>query len=120
MQVPRAAITGLEIGRGSGKTKGAIVGAVVGLASAVALGLGTGPPCTAVADIFLALGAAPGGCRGGTRVAVMSVATVPVGTLLGYVLARGEKWEASSLDRLRIAVAPLRGGGVRAAVTVRF
>ena len=119
MQVPRSAITGLEVGRGSRRRKGAIIGAVAGLASGVVLGLATGQDCSEPEfhDLFVAL---VGGCRGTTRAAVISVATVPVGALLGFALAPGEKWETVTPGRLRIAVMPAHGGGLRAAVSVHF
>jgi len=120
MLVPRAAITRLEISRGRRRSKGALIGAVVGLGSGVALGLATGSDCSSDPDLRALFVAFFGGCKGTTRAVVISVATVPVGALVGFLVAPGEKWEASSPDRLRIAVAPTRGGGVRAAVSVRF
>jgi len=92
---------------------------VAGLASGVALGLATGHDCGSDEFLVLIVGLF-GGCRGTNRAVVISLATVPVGTLVGYVLAPGEKWETASADRLRIAVVPTRGGGVRAAVSLRF
>jgi hypothetical protein len=61
-----------------------------------------------------------GGCRGTGRAAVISVATVPVGALLGFALSPGEKWETVTPGRLRIAVMPVHGGGLHAAVSVHF
>ena len=119
MQVPRSAITELEVGRGNRRRKGALIGAVAGLASGVALGLATGPDCSEpdFPELFVALF---GGCRGTTRATVISIATVPAGALLGLALAPGEKWETVSPGRLGIAVMPVRDGGLRAAVSVRF
>jgi hypothetical protein len=45
---------------------------------------------------------------------------VPAATLLGVVASPSEKWEVATTDRLRIAVAPTRGGGVRATLAIRF
>jgi hypothetical protein len=121
MQVPRAAITTLEVSRGGRRGKGALIGAAAGLASGVALGLGTGHHCTGsdweLLYVVLTVGV---DCRGGSRAAVLSALTVPSGALVGFLLAPGEKWEMASTDRLRIGVAPTRGGGVRAAVSLRF
>jgi hypothetical protein len=119
MQVPRSAITGLEVGRGSRRRKGAIIGAVAGLVSGVALGLATGHDCSEpeFPDVFIGL---VGGCRGTGRAAVISLAAVPAGALLGFALAPGEKWETVTPGRLRIAVRTVHGGGLRAAVSVHF
>jgi hypothetical protein len=121
--VPLRAITTLEVSRHrSRKGKGAAIGALVGLGSAVAIGLAAGDDCTGSAqgdDLSSRLDRSL--CFGAAETTLLSaILTVPAGALLGLVTAPGEKWEASTPDRLRIAVAPVRGGGVRAAVSVRF
>jgi hypothetical protein len=121
--VPLHAITTLEVSRHrSRKGKGAAIGALVGLGSAVAIGLAAGDDCTGSAhgdDLLSRLDRSL--CFGVAETTLLSaILTVPAGALLGLVTAPGEKWEASIPDRLRIAVAPVRGGGVRAAVSVRF
>jgi hypothetical protein len=60
-------------------------------------------------------------CLGKGETALLTgILTVPAGALLGWASAPGEKWEVSTPDRLRVAVAPTRGGGVRAALSIAF
>jgi hypothetical protein len=125
LQVPRAAITKIEASRHPGrKGRGAGMGMLVGLGTAVVVGVATGEDCGSP-------GGGPGGVsgrRGGgflcfdkADMALLSgILLVPAATLLGVVASPSEKWEVSTTDRLRIAVAPTRGGGVRAALTIRF
>jgi hypothetical protein len=124
LQVPRSAITKVEVSRRrSRKGKGAVIGMLVGLGAAVGVGLAEGQDCGSPPEddsfgysfVFHSL------CFSKAETAfITGVLTVPVGTLLGLVAAPREKWEVSSASRLKVAVAPVRGGGVRAAVTVRF
>ncbi|HET6899658.1 MAG TPA: hypothetical protein VFK70_14980, partial [Vicinamibacteria bacterium] len=51
---------------------------------------------------------------------LVAILTVPAGALMGVLAAPGEKWEESATDRLRLAAAPTRGGGVRASLAIRF
>lgn len=125
LQVPRSAITMVEVSRRrSRKGKGAAIGMLVGLGAAVAVGLAEGQDCRSVPEsedpfgysfLFRDL------CFSKAETALITgILTVPVGTLLGVVAAPREKWEVSAATRLHVAVAPARGGGVRAAITVRF
>jgi hypothetical protein len=120
--VPRTSITKLETSRrGSRKAAGAGIGALFGLATALVVGLTAGEDCpdTPGDDPFARLAVAF--CFNRTETTgLVGVLTVPAGMLLGVLAAPGEKWEASTTDRLRVAAAPTRGGGVRAALTIRF
>jgi hypothetical protein len=120
LQVPRAAITKIEASRHrSRKAMGAGIGLLVGLGATAALYMAAGDRCEAVPkddvlpQVLCAVGTRGSAILNGIRI-------VPAATLLGLVAAPGEKWEVSTTDRLRIAVAPTRGGGVRAALAIRF
>jgi hypothetical protein len=120
LQVPRAAITKVEASRHRGRRGvGAGIGLLVGLGATAAVYMTAGDRCEAAPkdDLLPQLL-----CAVGTRVRALQngILIVPVATLLGLVAAPGEKWEVSTTDRLRLAVAPTRGGGVRAALTIRF
>ncbi len=120
--VPRASITKIEVSRRRSRNAlGAEIGLVAGIATAIVIGLATGDDCEAIVgdDFESRLSRAFCFDRGETAV-ITGVLTVPAGILLGLAAAPGEKWEASSTDRLRLAVAPARGGGVRAALAIRF
>ena len=127
VEVPRSAVTRIELSRRpSRKGKGAKIGALVGLGAAVAVGLAAGDDCGSLPE------PAPGWggfedrlrrnlCYDKSVTAVMaSILTVPAGVLLGVLTAGGERWVRTEPDRLRVAVTPLRTGGVGAAVSVRF
>ena len=127
LEVPRAAIIRLEVSRSrSRKGEGAGIGMLVGIGAAVAVGLGAGGGCESVAvpdpwlfglserlDRNLCVGK-------GEAALLTSLVTIPVGALIGYAAAPGERWVATTPDRLRLAVAPVRGGGVGATLSVRF
>jgi hypothetical protein len=120
LQVPRATITIVEASRHrSRKAVGAGIGLLVGLGATAAVYMGAGDRCAgAPKDDLLPQLLCAVGTRGS---AILSgILIVPAATLLGLVAAPGEKWEVSTTDRLRIAVAPTRGGGVRAALAIRF
>jgi hypothetical protein len=126
LQMPRASVTKIEVSRRRSRAAGAGVGMLLGVGTAAVVGLVSGDDC----------GRSPGGGPGGvwrrrgggglyclddTAIAVLSgIVIVPVATLLGLVATPGEKWEVATVDRLRLAVAPTRGGGVRAALAIRF
>jgi hypothetical protein len=118
--VPRATITKIEASRHrSRKAVGAGIGFLVGLGATAAVYMGAGHRCAAAPNDDLLPQLL---CAVGTRgwAILNGIRIVPAATLLGLVAAPGEKWEVSTTDRLRIAVAPTRGGGVRAALTIRF
>jgi hypothetical protein len=112
--VPRDTITTLERSlRPSQKGTGAAAGALVGALSSVFFGLAAGGDCprhSVDAICIPAYGVA----------VVSSIVLVPLGTLIGVVAAHGERWEVVSGHRLAVRVAPTRGGGMMAAVSLRF
>ena len=117
--VPRASITKIETSRhGSRKGQGAGIGALFGVAAALVVGQTAGDDCHPAPDgAWLAFDL----CYTHSQMSLAAGAVfVPLGALLGAVASRGEEWEVMSADRLRLAVSPARGGGVRAAVTLRF
>lgn len=125
--VPRAAITKLEASRHrSRKAAGAAIGLLIGLGTAAVVGLVARDDCT------VSPGDGPWGpgtwWRSGAlfcldkrdKALLTGILVVPPAMLLGLVASPGERWEISTTDRLRIAVAPTRGNGVRAALAIRF
>ena len=124
--VPRNAITRLEVSRHrSRKGEGAGIGMLIGIGAAVAVGLSAGGDCESVAvpdpwlfglserlDRNLCVGK-------GEAALLTSLVTVPVGALIGYAAAPGERWVATAPERLHLAVKPVRGG-VGATLSVRF
>jgi hypothetical protein len=113
--VPRERITTLERSlRPSQKGTGAATGALVGALFSAFLGAAAGGDCPrhSVDSICIpAYGVA----------LVSSIVLVPLGTLVGLVAAHGERWEViSGHHRLALRVAPRRGGGMMASVSLRF
>ena len=113
--VPRERITTLERSlRTSQKGTGAATGALVGALFSGFLGAAAGGGCpTRSVDSI---------CIPAYGVAVVSsIVLVPLGTLIGLVAAHGERWEVvSGHHRLALRVAPRRGGGMMASVSLRF
>jgi hypothetical protein len=112
--VPRELIITLERSlRPSQKGTGAVAGAAIGALSAALFGLMAGGDCpTHSIDII---------CIPPYGVAlVSSIVLVPLGTLIGALAAPGERWEVVSGHRLALRVAPTRGGGMTASVSLRF
>jgi hypothetical protein len=126
VEVPRAALTRIELSRGpSRKGRGARIGALIGIGAAVVLGVAAGDDCNfppaRPEDLDLAERLDRNLCFGKGQIALAaSVLTVPLGTLLGFAAASGERWQVTSPDRFRMAVAPARGGGVGASLSFRF
>ena len=117
--VPRASITKIETSRhASRKGQGAAIGLLFGVATALVIGQTAGGDChPAPEGEWLAFDF----CYTHGQVSMAAgVVFVPLGALLGAAASRGEEWSPISADRLRLAVAPTRGGGVRAAMTLRF
>jgi hypothetical protein len=121
LQVPRRAITRVEVSQHrSRKGKGAGIGALVGLGAAVAIGLGAGDLCGPIQGDDLVARLERNFCHGkGETAAVVGILTVPAGALLGLAVAPGEKWVASTPDRLRVSVVPVRSGA-GLTVSLRF
>lgn len=122
LQVPREAIARLEVSRHrSRKAKGAALGALIGLGAALAVGVAAGDDCGLIQGDDFSTRLQRSFCFDKGETAVISaILFVPAGTLLGLVAAPGEKWEPSTPGRLRVGVAPMRGGGVRVGLSVAF
>jgi len=89
------------------------------------IGLGVG----AVAGLVLMAAGNSGGCSrepcivdfsGPEYYAGSALLLGAVGAGIGALVAPGEKWETVPNDRLRVAVGPTRGGGVRFGVSLGF
>jgi hypothetical protein len=127
LEVPRNAITRIELSRhASRKGRGAKIGTLLGFGAAVAIGLASGEDCGSLPEPQPGLLGLEDRLRRSfcidkvTMAALSSVLTVPGGALLGWAAAPGESWVATTPDRLRLAVAPVAGGGVGASVSIRF
>ena len=124
--VPRAAVTRLEVSRSrSRKGKGALIGALIGLGASVAVGLAAGEDC----------GTPPVGndlddltsrlehnlCFDSEETGLMTaILAVPVGTLVGALVASGEKWETVDARTMRLGVFSPRGRGFGVRLTLSF
>jgi hypothetical protein len=111
IEVPRSAITRMEVSRrASRRGKGAGIGALVGLGAAVAIGVAAGEDCSR--NEWLCFDRP-------SMVLMSSILTIPAGILIGLTAAPGEKWAATTPDRLSVGVRPVRGG-MGAALSLRF
>lgn len=111
--VPRTTVTRVEESlRPSRKGRGAWIGAAVGAGSAVMLGVLGGDDCSGNNWI----------CFSHTDVALVSaVLFVPLGALIGALAAPGEHWgPVPSGHRVGASLAPVRGRGVAASISVNF
>jgi hypothetical protein len=122
LDVPRASIVRVEVSRHrSRKSQGAQIGLLAGLGAAIAVGLATGEKCDAIVGDDFASRLDRAFCYDRGEMALLTgILTVPAGVVLGILSAPGEKWETSAPDRLHVAVTRTRGGGVRAALAIRF
>jgi len=122
-RIPRAAIAKLEASRRrSRKRLGAGIGLLAGIGGAAAIHYAADKTCERAGErtggdqlgvIFTCVGTGAAGLLGG-------ILSVPAGTLIGWAVAPGEKWEETAADHLRLTVGAGRGGGMRAALAVRF
>jgi hypothetical protein len=99
--------------RPSQKGTGAVSGAAIGALSAALFGLVAGGDCSGHSIDIVCI--PPVGAA-----FLSSIVLVPLGALIGVVAAHGERWEVVSGHRLAVRVAPTRGGGMTAAVSLRF
>jgi hypothetical protein len=127
IEVPRSAITRIELSRrASRKGKGAAIGALVGLGAALAIGFATGDDCGALPEpdpwwSGLVERLNRNLCMGkGETAALTAILTVPAASLIGMGAAGGERWVRTTPDRFRLTVAPVRTGGIGAAMSLRF
>jgi hypothetical protein len=118
--VPRAALTRLEVSRSrSRKGKGALIGALIGIGASVAVGLAAGDDCSS-----LPLGDDLGSrlernlCFDSGDMGLMTaILAVPAGTVVGALVAPGEKWETADATTMRVGILSSRGFGVRLALS---
>jgi hypothetical protein len=118
----RDSIEAVEVSLRRGqRRKGAIIGGIVGAAVGVVVAVADDTSCPEPqnpGDLF--------GClvtdefNGPEWKAGFGLLAGAAGAGLGALVAPGEKWEAVSNDRLRVAVAPARGGGLRLGVSFSF
>jgi hypothetical protein len=125
LDVRRPDILELEVSqRPSRRAKGAKIGLLAGLGAAVAIGVAGGESCSpdpgpaTWANFSTKLDSSL--CIGHGEVALLSgLVTLPVGALLGAVIAPGEKWRPAGAAELSVqATASDRGAGLQ--LTVRF
>lgn len=120
----RKDVAGLEVSlRRSRRKKGALIGLAVGAAiGTVIMAADNGhDSCPPLDQDFL------GVCRS-LQEAMQAPGVYVAGALfssaagagIGALIAPGEKWERVTRDRLRVAVAPTRGGGVRFGMSLAF
>lgn len=119
----RQNVAGLELSlRRSQRKKGALIGLGVGAAAGLVLvAADSGGSCPPPEEDLFGL------CRGfqedfsGPEYYALSAALLgAAGAGIGALVAPGEKWKTVTSDRLRLAVEPARGGGVRFGVSLAF
>lgn len=126
LHVRRADVLGLEVSqRPSRRGRGASLGALAGMGAAVAIGLAGGQDCasspgpatwanfTETLDSNLCLNRTEAGFLSG-------ILTVPVGALLGAVIAPGEKWRPAGAAELAVQADASGARGLTVRVTVGF
>jgi len=115
--IARGALTQFEISRKSSrKGKGAGIGALAGAGVGAAIGFAAGEDCGAPDAPSIVCFS-----RGASAVGV-GLAGAVVGSIVGVIVAPGEKWETANPDSLKINVTLLRGrrGGVGFMLSLRF
>ncbi len=113
--IPRDALTRFEIShKSSRKGKGAGIGALIGAGVGAALGVAAGADCGAPDASFC--------ISRGASAAAVGLAGAAVGSILGAIIAPGEKWETANLDSLKVSVTLVGGrrGGVGLMLSLRF
>lgn len=125
LEIRKVEIQRLEVSERTGhKGRGARIGALVGLGAAIAIGVAAGEDCKADP------GPATWGnfveklnsdlCMGHSATGAFSaVLTVPLGALVGYAVAPGEKWRSAGVPQLTVQPTVSRGGA-GAQVVLRF
>ena len=111
-RIPLGSITSIERRLRPGrKRRGLAIGLLAGIAVGAAVGYAGGEDCN------------PGGLvcfDRGTTSAMGAAAIGLFGMAVGALVAPGEKWEATTAERLRLEAGPARAGGVGARLAVRF
>lgn len=106
VRLARTDVTGLQVKRGHARGKGAITGAIVGLVGGFGLAAIENQQCESAGEWFCGLAWG------------LPVFTVPVGALIGFVLAPA-RWVEASPRTLRVGVTPVQGG-VRVGARITF
>ena len=104
--------------RPSRKGRGLGIGLLVGAGVAVGVGLASGNDCVADATGFDNLNNIL--CSPTQKSVAVGLLTVPLGMLLGAVVAPGEQWRPEGLPSVAVGVGSAPAGGVSAQVAVRF
>ncbi len=124
VEVSRAEILGLDVSQRPGRKRlGVAAGVLAGFGAALAIGIG--PSCSGSRS---AASCAPGvatcndtvanGCAAAS--ALRGFLTMPLGGLLGYVMAPGEKWRPAEVRELSVQPTLSRGGGIRIRLVIGF
>jgi hypothetical protein len=111
-RIPLDSVTSLErqVRRG-GKKRGLWLGLLSGAAIGAVAGYAAGDDCGR--ESFVCFDRPTTAASGAILFGVL-------GTAIGAIVAPGEKWEATTADRLQLDVGPGPGGGVGARLTLRF
>lgn len=125
LEIRKLDIQRLEVSAGPGRRgRGARVGALVGIGAAIAIGVAAGEECQSVpgpatwANFTEKLNSNL--CMGHTATGALSaILTVPLGALVGYAVAPGEKWRSAGVPALAVQPTVSRGGAALQ-VTLRF
>jgi hypothetical protein len=111
-RIPLGSITSIERRLRPGrKIRGLVIGLLAGVAAGAAIGYAGGDDCNA-GDLVC--------FDRGTTSAMGATGLGLVGLAVGALVAPGEKWEATTTERLRVDIGPAPAGGVGARLTVRF
>jgi hypothetical protein len=126
LRVPHLDVAKLEVSdRRSRKSLGAGIGVLVGVGTAVVVGLAAGESCSPppAENSLLTFSQTLNSnlCIDRADAALLTaIVTIPVGALLGAVIAPGESWRPVDDRDLMLRVGAAPGGGVSARVAFRF
>jgi hypothetical protein len=111
-RIPLGSITSMDRRLRPGrKLRGLGIGLLAGIAVGAVVGFAAGEDCNAGGIVCFDRGSTAGAGAAGLGLLGMAV---------GALVAPGEKWEATTAERLRLEAGPARAGGVGARLRVRF
>jgi hypothetical protein len=120
VRLKKDSITQFEVSRrGSNRAKGIVLGLLGGAVVGGVLGSMTEEDCDSPAEGIPAFTDALCSNLQGTGTGAGILLGAPLGAALGFALSHGERWESTNPDRLRLVIAPRKGGGM-VRVSFRF